>query len=149
MKVSSLVVPERIIDLKSRTKNEVLRELFRVIEKAPEITDGKDFEQSIIERENVLTTGIGFEIAVPHVQLHSVRNFVMAIGRCEEGIDFDSLDGRPVKLIIMIASSDKQERNEFLKVLGKVVLLFKDDSFRKKVLRASDPEQVMAVIKGS
>ncbi|MFH1311741.1 MAG: PTS sugar transporter subunit IIA [Candidatus Eisenbacteria bacterium] len=149
MKISSMVVPERIIDLKSRTKNEVLRELFRVLEKAPEITDGKDLEQSIIERENVLTTGIGFEIAIPHVQLHSVSNFVMAIGRCEEGIDFDSLDGKPVRLVIMIASSDKQARNEFLKVLGKAVLLFKDESFRKKVLRASTPEQVMAVLRGS
>jgi fructose-specific phosphotransferase system IIA component len=148
MRISNLVVPERIIDLKSRTKNEVLRELFRVLEKAPEITDGKDLERSIIERENVLTTGIGFEIAVPHVQLRSVRNFVMAIGRCNEGIDFDSLDGKPVKLVIMIASSDKQERNEFLKVLGTVVLLFKDESFRKRVLRAPGPEQVMEVIKG-
>jgi fructose-specific phosphotransferase system IIA component len=147
MRVSSLIAPERIIDLKSSNKNEVLRELFRVIEKAPEITDGKDLERSIIERENVLTTGIGFEIAIPHVQLHSVRNVVMAIGRSEEGVDFDSLDGKPVKLVIMIASSDKQERNEFLRVLGKVVLLFKEESFRRKVLRAASPEQVMEIIR--
>ena len=149
VKISSLIAADRIIDLKSRSKNDVLRELFRVLEKAPEITDGRDLERSIIERENILTTGIGFEIAVPHVQIPSVRNVVMAIGRNEEGIDFDSLDGKPVKLVIMVASSDKQERNEFLRVLGKVVLLFKEESFRKKVLRAAGPVEVMDVIGGS
>ena len=149
MKISSLIAPERVIDLRSHNKNDALRELFRVLEKAPEITDREDLEQSIIERENVLTTGIGFEIAVPHVQLPSVRNMVMAIGRSEEGIDFESLDGKPVKMVIMIASSDKQERNEFLKVLGKVVLLFKEESFRRKVLRATGPDEVITIIKCS
>ena len=147
MKLSSLITVDRIIDLKSRTKNDVLKELFRVIEQAPEITDGKDLERSIIERENVLTTGIGFEIAIPHVQLRSVKNFVMAIGRCEQGIDFDSLDGKPVKLVIMVVSSDEQQRNEFLRVLGKVVLLFKEETFRRKILKARGPEEVMAILK--
>jgi PTS system fructose-specific IIC component len=149
VEISGLIGPERIIDLKSDCKNDVLRELFRVLEKAPEIASGKDLEQSIIARENVLTTGIGFEIAVPHVQLPSVSNMVMAIGRSEEGIDFDSLDGRPVKLVIMIASSDKQERNEFLRVLGRVVLLFKEETFRRRVLRAAGPDEVMEIIRGN
>ena len=147
MKLSSLIAPERIIDLRSTSKNDALRELFRVIEKAPEITDSKKFEDSIIERENILTTGIGFEIAVPHVKIASVSNFVMALGRNPAGIDFDSLDGRPVKIIIMIASSDKQ-RDEFLKVLAKVVLLFKEKSLRKKVLRARNAGEVLALLKG-
>ena len=66
---------------------------------------------------------------------------------CEQaGIDFDSLDGKPVKIIIMIASSDKQ-RDEFLKVLAKVVLLFKEGSFRRKVLKAGTPDEVIALLK--
>lgn len=146
MKLSNLITPDRIVDLKCRTKNEAMKDLFRVIETAPEITDENDFEKSMIERENVLTTGIGYEIAIPHVRLRSVRDFVMAIGRCEMGVDFDSLDGKPVKLIIMIASSDKQERNEFLKVLAKIVLLFKEESFRKKVLKAGTAREVHALL---
>ena len=100
----------------------------------------------MIERENILTTGIGYELAIPHVRLRSVKDFVMAIGRCETGVDFDSLDGKPVRLIIMIASSDKQERNEFLKVLARVVLLFKEETFRKKVLKAGTPKEVHAIL---
>lgn len=147
MRISSFITAERIIDLKCRTKGEALKELFRVIEKAPEITDGKIFEESIIERENVLTTGIGFEIAIPHVRLASIKDFVIAVGRCQSGVDFDALDGRPVKLVIMIASSDKQGRNEFLKVLAKAVMLFKEESFRKKILRATGSDAILAILK--
>lgn len=148
MRLSSLVTAERIIDLKATTKNEALRELFRVIERAPEITDRHKFETSIIERESILTTGIGFEIAVPHVKIPSVSNFVMALGRNPAGIDFDSLDGRAVKIVVMIGSSDKQ-REEFLKVLAKVVLLFKEEAFRKKVLKAAGPEDILALLKAA
>ena len=146
MNLSNLITVERIIDLKATTKNDALRELFRVIEQAPEITDSKKFETSIIERENILTTGIGFEIAVPHVKIPSVSNFVMALGRNPAGIDFDSLDGRPVRIVIMIGSSDKQ-RDEFLKVLAKVVLLFKEEVFRKKILKAETADEILALLK--
>jgi fructose-specific phosphotransferase system IIA component len=147
MNLTRLISPERIVDLRASNKNDALKELFRVIERAPEITDNKKFEESIIERENILTTGIGFEVAIPHVKIPSVSNFVMALGRHAGGIDFDSLDGRPVKIIIMIASSDKQ-RDEFLKVLAKVVLLFKEESFRRKVLRAKTSEDVYSLLRG-
>jgi fructose-specific phosphotransferase system IIA component len=147
MNLLRLITPERIVDLKAATKNEALKELFRVIERAPEITDNKKFEASIIERENILTTGIGFEVAIPHVKIPSVSNFVMALGRHPGGIDFDSLDGKPVKIIVMIASSDRQ-RDEFLKVLAKVVLLLKEETFRRKVLKARTPKDVYSLFKG-
>ncbi len=146
LRISDLITPDRIIDLKCRTKNEVLREMFRAIERSPEIRNSKAFEKSLIERENILTTGIGNEIAIPHVQTDVVDDLVMAIGRCEDGIDFGSLDGRPVKIVVMIASSDKHPRNEFLKVLAKVVMLFKDEGFRKQVLKARRPEDIMKLL---
>jgi PTS system fructose-specific IIC component len=145
IKLSSLITPDRIVDLKADTKNDALKELFRVIEQAPEITDRRKFETSIIERENILTTGIGFELAVPHVKIPSVSNFVMALGRNPAGIDFASLDGRPVKIVVMIGSSDRQ-RDEFLKVLAQVVLLFRKEAFRRKVLKAKTPEDVLALL---
>ena len=145
MKLSSLITADRIVDLKATTKRDALKELFRVIEKAPEITDRRKFETSIIERENILTTGIGFEFAVPHVRIPSVSNFVMAMGRSPAGIDFNSLDGKPVKIVVMIGSPD-EHRHEFLKVLAQVVLLFKEEGFRRKVLRAATPQEILALL---
>jgi mannitol/fructose-specific phosphotransferase system IIA component (Ntr-type) len=145
-KLANLIAVDRIIDLKSATKNDALRELFTVMEGAPEITNGNDFEKSVLEREQILTTGIGFEIAIPHVKIPSVSNFVMALGRSRQGIDFDALDGKPVHIIVLIASSDEQ-REDFLKVLAKIVLLFKDEGFRKKILKARDALEILALLK--
>ncbi|HVP58919.1 MAG TPA: PTS sugar transporter subunit IIA, partial [bacterium] len=141
-KLANLITADRIIDLKATTKNDALKELFAVMESAPEVTNGKDFERSVLEREQILTTGIGSEIAVPHVKIPSVSNFVMAIGRSRSGIDFEALDGKPVHLVILIASSDKQ-RDEFLKVLDRVVQLFKDEVFRRKILKARTSPDIL------
>jgi len=145
-KLANLITADRIIDLKATTKNDALKELFAVMESAPEVTNGKDFERSVLEREQILTTGIGSEIAVPHVKIPSVSNFVMAIGRSRSGIDFEALDGKPVHLVILIASSDKQ-RDEFLKVLDRVVQLFKDEVFRRKILKARTSPDILNLLK--
>ncbi|MGQ9603634.1 MAG: PTS sugar transporter subunit IIA [bacterium] len=149
MKLSILISPDRIVDLKSRTKSDVLKEMFRVIERSPDILNRNAFEKSLIERENILTTGIGNEIAIPHVQTDVVKGMVIAIGRCQEGIDFDSLDGKPVKIVIMIASSNQQPRTDFLKVLAKIVKTFREESFRKKILKAKDPQEIIALLESS
>jgi mannitol/fructose-specific phosphotransferase system IIA component (Ntr-type) len=145
LKLSNMITADRIVDLKATTKNEALKELFAVMEAAPEITNGNEFERSVLEREKILTTGIGFELAIPHVKIPEVSNFVMAIGRSKTGIDFDALDGKPVRIIILIASSDKQ-KDDFLKVLAKVVLLFKEEAFRKKLLKARDAREILALL---
>jgi mannitol/fructose-specific phosphotransferase system IIA component (Ntr-type) len=146
LKLANMITADRIVDLKAATKNEALRELFTVIENAPEITDGGDLEKSVLEREQIMTTGIGFEIAIPHVKLPSVNNFVMALGRSRGGIDFDALDGKPVRIVLLVASSDRQ-RDDFLKVLAKAVLLFKEEGFRKRVLKARDSQEILALLK--
>lgn len=149
MKLSILISPDRIVDLKSRTKSDVLKEMFRVIERSPDILNRNAFEKSLIERENILTTGIGNEIAIPHVQTDVVKGMVIAIGRCQEGVDFDSLDGKPVKIVIMIASSNQQPRTDFLKVLAKIVKTFREESFRRKILKAKDPQGIIALLESS
>ena len=94
-----------------------------------------EFYRAIMEREKVISTGIGIHIAVPHVKIPSVTDFVMAIGRKPEGIDYDSLDGKPVSIIIMIGANESQ-RDLYLKVLARIVLLFKNSQFRRRILNA-------------
>lgn len=143
--LSKMLAPERIIDLISSKKEAALKELVHVIGTAPEVADRKEFYREIIEREKVMSTGIGIGLAVPHVKTNSVSNFVMAIGRKPEGIQFDSLDGQPVQLIVMIGASAKQ-KDDFLKVLAQVVLLFKNTRFRKKIMDVKKSEQVLELI---
>ena len=145
-KLSEMVKKDYIADLKNDKKTEVLKELVDVIAKAPEVTDKDDFYISIIKREKIMSTGIGIGLAVPHVKIDTVKDFVMAIGRKKEGIEFDSLDGKPVYLVIMIGANTDQ-RDDYLKVLAKVSLLLKESDFREQLLNAESPEKIIELLK--
>ncbi len=144
MNLERMLSVDRIIDLQGATKRDILEEMIEVISQAPEVTDKKAFFDAILEREKIMSTGIGIGIAVPHVKIPAVKDFVMALGRVPGGVDFDSLDGKPVYLVIMIGASAKQ-KDQFLRVLAKVSLLFKNEEFRRAVMNASGPEEVMAL----
>jgi fructose-specific phosphotransferase system IIA component len=139
--IKELIESADLMDLQGRTKEEVLREMVDQLAKHPQITDPQDFLRNILEREKVISTGIGIGLAMPHVKIPSVSDFVLAIGRSSRGIDFDSLDGYPVHIVAMIGASDRQS-GEFLKVLAKLVLKLKDKSLRQKVLLAPTLEDV-------
>src|SRR5688500_3892632 len=69
----------RIVDLKAGTKEEALRELVDVLATSPEVTDKDELLTAIFEREKVISTGVGIEVALPHVKISSVRNFAIAV----------------------------------------------------------------------
>lgn len=136
-----MIAESRIVDLKATTKDEALRELVDVMASSPDITDRDDLLNAIFEREKVISTGVGIEVALPHVKIPSVKNFVIAIGRSHKGIDFESLDEKPVYIVVMIGANDKQA-GDFLKVLARLVLKLKNRSFRKQVMFAKDPKRI-------
>ncbi|MGB9692827.1 MAG: PTS sugar transporter subunit IIA, partial [Candidatus Sumerlaeaceae bacterium] len=88
---SKMIDESRIVDLKATTKEEALRELVDVLATSPLVTDKEELLKAIFEREKVISTGVGIEVALPHVKIPSVKDFVIAIGRSHKGIDFDSL----------------------------------------------------------
>jgi mannitol/fructose-specific phosphotransferase system IIA component (Ntr-type) len=143
--IREIIEKADVVDLKSRTKDEVLRELADLLAKRPEITDPDDFVRCIFEREKLISTGIGIGLAMPHVKIPSVKDFVLAIGRPSRGVDFDSLDGHPVHIVAMIGASDRQS-GEFLKVLAKLVLRLKNKYIRQKVLLTPDAAEVKRIL---
>lgn len=136
-----MIDEQRIVDLRATTKEEALRELVDVLATSPSITDREDFLEKIFERERVISTGVGIEVALPHVKIPSVKDFVVAIGRSHKGIDFDSLDDKPVYIVVMIGANEKQT-GEFLKVLAQLVLKLKNHKFRKAVMFAKNNKRI-------
>ena len=136
-----MIDESRIIDLKATSKEEALRELVDTLATSPDVTDKEELLNAIFEREKVISTGVGIEVALPHVKIPSVKNFVIAIGRSHKGIDFESLDDKPVYIVVMIGANDKQA-GDFLKVLARLVLKLKNRGFRKQVMFASSPKRI-------
>ena len=136
-----MIDESRIVDLKATTKEEALRELVDALATSPDVTDKEELLNAIFEREKVISTGVGIEVALPHVKIPSVKNFVIAIGRSHKGIDFESLDDKPVYIVVMIGANDKQA-GDFLKVLARLVLKLKNRAFRKQVMFAPNSKRI-------
>ena len=143
--ISDLMSADYIIDLKSDSKKDALKELLNVICKSDKITDKKIFEKAIFNREKLMSTGIGYEIAIPHARHSSVKDFVIALGRKKEGLEYESIDDKPVKLIFMIGASDKQDK-DYIKLLSRLVLRLKNKEFVQELMKAENPESIYRLI---
>lgn len=145
-KLSELVDTSLVADLKSDTKQEALNELIDLICRSPKITDCEAFRDAILSREELTSTGIGLSVAVPHAKIAAVTDYVLAIGRKPAGLEFDSLDKQPAKLIFMVGASDRQAV-EFVGMLAQIVNLIKDGAVRVRLLEAQTAEDICQVIR--
>jgi fructose-specific phosphotransferase system IIA component len=146
LNISDYISPERIIQIESDDKKTALKELISVIVKSEQVTDSKVFEKEIFKREKLMSTGIGYGIAIPHIRHKSIKDFVIAVGISKKGVKYQSIDDQPVHLIFMIGASDKQDK-DYIKLLSKLVLRLKDEDFKNQLINASSAEEVYNVIK--
>ncbi|MBC8525879.1 MAG: PTS sugar transporter subunit IIA [Candidatus Cloacimonetes bacterium] len=146
IEIYKFMEPKLIIDIQSDNKDDALRELAEVICTSDKITNKKVFIKKIFEREKLMSTGIGYGIAIPHIRDKSVKDFVIAFGRKKSGLEYDSIDNKPVNLIFMIGASDKQDK-DYVRVLSKIVLRLKNKEFVKQLLEVQNPEKIYDLIK--
>jgi PTS system nitrogen regulatory IIA component len=145
--ISKYLNPKLIIQLKSHERDAALRDLVAVLDKEGKLMDKEAFFQAILEREKIVSTGIGMGVAVPHAKLTGYSTFFIAIGIHQKGIPWDALDGVPVRLVFMIGGPDDKQ-TEYLQLLSRLTLAIKDEERRKKMLQLSKPEDIISLFKG-
>jgi len=144
--LSSALSTERILLLECSTKKEALEELIRCLAQAPEVRDPDELRRGIFHREELMSTGIGMGIAVPHVRLASVDKPVMCVGICRNPVtDYESLDDQPVRIILMIAAG-KDQHAQYLRLLSSVSARLKDEHLRNALVDAPDAETVYRLL---
>jgi fructose-specific phosphotransferase system IIA component len=147
-KFSDMLAVERIKDIEGRDKKSALKEMAELMGTSPKVTDAAAFEKAIFEREEILSTGIGFGIAIPHAKVDAVKDFVIAIGRSHRGIEFESFDHMPVTIIVMIGASAKQ-KDDYVRILAKVSRLLKSEEKRNAILAAENSHEILDVFTSS
>lgn len=130
------------LDLKSREKHGAIAELAGLLKDHPAVEDFEEFLGAIFAREMSSTTGVGDEVAIPHARTDSVREFVAAVGVSKAGVDFGSVDGKPVKLLILMGIPTARV-TPYLRLLAHLSLLLKQGTFVKCLLEAPDVETVL------
>jgi len=143
MKVSELLKPEFVIaDLKGETKEDIINELIDLFKSDNRVEDVEKVRTAVIEREKVMSTGVGKGFATPHGKTHAVNEIVGAFGRIKDGIDYESLDGNPVNLIFLLVGKDNLISTH-IKLLSRISRLMNKDDFRHRLLEAKDEKEII------
>jgi len=135
-----------LVDLKSRRKFDVLRELSAVFVDDDAIEDPKKFLADLIRREQESSSGIGKGVAVPHVHEDSISRQILAIGVSREGIDFESVDEAPVHVVAMLGTPRKHQK-QHMELLAELSRLLQQGRVRDEIVEAADAGQVLAIFK--
>ncbi len=135
---SAVLTAERIVLLDAADKQTVLTRLVDLLAETPFVKNRDALLKGIMDREELMSTGIGFGIGVPHVRIDSVTDLVMAVAVCKSPIaDYSSLDGEPVQIVCMLAARSDQH-TKYIRTLSSISSRLKDPIIRGEIIATDD-----------
>ena len=146
MKLMEILSPKStIVDLKGETKEAIIEELVDALEVGRVITDKGKVLKAVLEREKVMSTGIGDGIAIPHGKSDAVIRLAAALGTQRRGVEFEALDGEAAYVFFLLVSPANIS-GPHIKALARISRLLKNDDFKKKLIASSTAEEVISAI---
>ena len=146
MKILDILAVDSIVpELKGKTKKLVLEELIDAAKQNKSDIDSDRLMKVLLERERLGSTGIGDGIAIPHGKLKDIGNLVLSFGRSIEGIDFESMDGKPVHLFFLLVAPEACA-GIHLRALAKIARLLKNGTVRKRLAKVDSREDIFSII---
>lgn len=134
------------LDLPGGSMADTLGEISRRLKASGDVKDADDLTRRLIEREKLGCTGLGNGLAIPHCKVAGLEGVVVAIGVVHGGVDFRALDGRPVKLVLVVLSPADAPAGH-LQALARISRLVKTPGVTEAILSASSPEEVARELK--
>src|ERR1035437_5884922 len=146
MRIMDFLDKESIeLNIKSKTKKEVIEELVEMLAQKGLIIDKQVTIESLMEREELGSTGVGQGIAIPHSKTKGVKELVAAFGVSKAGVNFEALDGEPVYIFFLLLAPDGAA-GLMLKALARVSNFLKNKYYRRKIMEAADKTSVIQTI---
>ena len=146
MKIRDLLAVESIdLNGKATGKTDVLNQCVDLMAKSGKITDVEKYRKGVFAREDEGTTGIGMGIAIPHCKSDAVKKAGLAAMVVKNGVDFESLDGTPAKIIFLIAAPNTED-NVHLQVLSKLSVMLMDEHFTNSLINANSVDEFLSII---
>lgn len=147
MKISDILSNDVIaVNLDVTDKDDSITKLIDLAEKSNKILDKKKVTDTIFEREKLVSTGVGKGFAIPHGKTDAISDVVAAFAITKNPIDFDSIDGEPVRFIFLLIGKENL-LNTHIKLLSRISRLMNKDEFREKLLDAKSSEDVLNIFK--
>ncbi|MDA0066154.1 fructose-specific PTS transporter subunit EIIC [Brachyspira hyodysenteriae] len=133
------------IDLKGKTKMEIIDEMVDILYNNGKLNDREKYKQEILKRESQSSTGMEEGIAIPHGKTNAVKIHTVAIGISKQGVDYESLDGKPSHLFFMIAAPENSN-DSHIELLSKITTMLLEDDIREALLNVKSKEEVLDIL---
>jgi PTS system nitrogen regulatory IIA component len=146
LKIFNYLNKDLITFITATSRDAALKLMIKAAETSGKLKDTDVFFNALIERERIVSTGIGMGVAIPHAKLDGYDEFFITIGVLQKGVEWNSLDGAPVRLIFMVGGPDDKQ-TEYLQILSSLTMAIKDEERRKKMLSSTTPEAIIELFK--
>ena len=145
MNLTDYLKPDYIeIGLKADSKEELLDRMLELAEKNPHVLDARAMRAAVLDREKIMSTGVGKNFAIPHGKTDAVDDIVIAFAVTEEGVNYGSMDNEPVRLVLLLVSKESLV-SQRLKLLSRASRVMNSEASRAALMNAKTPEEVMAI----
>lgn len=131
-------------EVESESKTDVINELVDLLKDDESVKDVEEVKSAVLEREEIMSTGVGKGFAIPHAKIASVKGIIACFAKTSKNIDFNALDGEPVKLIFLLIGQDNLV-GPHIKLLSRISRMMNKDEFRDSLLEAEDAEEIYKI----
>jgi fructose-specific phosphotransferase system IIA component len=133
------------VPLQGKDKTSIITELVNLLDENGLLLDRDAALEAVLMREKTRSTGIGSGIAIPHGKCKGAKELVMAIGITHQPVDFESVDGKPVTIVILLVSPADQT-GPHIQALARISRLMLDEKFKHELETAESPERVYEIL---
>lgn len=145
MKVSDLLKKNLVLaELEGNSKEEVINEVIDLLKGDPRVIDLEKVRTSVLEREKIISTGVGKGFAIPHGKTNSINDIIAAFAKTKKPIDYKALDNQPVHLIFLLIGKDNMVSTH-IKLLSRISRMMNKDEFRSKLIEAADVDEILKI----
>ncbi len=144
------IIDINLIDLNLNciSREEAIKAMAELMDRCGRLNDKEEYIRVVMERERLSSTGIGFGIGIPHGKSNAVKVPSLALGRMGQGIEWKSLDEKPVNIVFLIAVP-QESSNQHLKILAALSRKLMDEEFIKQLKETNDEELLIKVIEST
>lgn len=133
-------------DLRPADKVDLLRQMTALLVRAGVVRGEEDPLDRLLEREKVVSTGIGNGVAIPHAKAAHVQEMVIAVGRVAGGIDFEALDGKPVYVVFLLLGPQEAAALH-VRLLARIARLVKTEGFLERLRKADSARMIYDIVR--
>jgi fructose-specific phosphotransferase system IIA component len=145
LKISDILRSSAVLlNQEAKDKTDILVRLVAALAASNEVADGAELQRVILEREKLMSTGIGNGVALPHGKTNVVKTSMAALATLKTPLDFDSLDDKPVSIVLLLVGTESNV-GVHLRLLSRVSRMVGNEAFRSALMNATSVDDAVAV----